>query len=107
MRCADDDVAAWTLTFTRSPVRRPYSSFRACDEMWIDTFARVSNAPLWWTYLRSRHLVESVDRPGMDQWRRSLLPAGAPAQVALGTHAEHAAIRLSAAGLRQDTTLVY
>ena len=50
--------------------------------------------------------VENVDRPRPDQQRRSVLPAGFPARAAPGTHAEHAAIRLSAVGLRQDTILV-
>jgi hypothetical protein len=59
--------------------------------------------PLWRTPLRSRHQVEGIDRPRTDQKRRSLLPADVPSTSSLGTHAEHAAIRLSAAGLRQDT----
>jgi hypothetical protein len=34
--------------------------------------------PLWRTTLRSRHQLESIDRPRVDQQRRSLLPADAP-----------------------------
>jgi hypothetical protein len=49
----------------------------------------------------------NIDTPRPDQQRRSVLPVGVPARAAPGTHAEHAehaATRLSAAGLRQRAT---
>jgi hypothetical protein len=56
--------------------------------------------------LKSRTVLENVDRPSPDQQRRSVLPAGVPARAVPGTHAGHAAIRRSVAGLRQHAILV-